>query len=145
TGFHVEPLRNLDLKMSRRAGEIRTLSLNGKLGRDAALTGDLRARPGSGARQTIVLQSEDAGALLRFTDIYPRMFGGRMSILLGSTSSEQEPQDGTLEVKDFVIRGEANLDRFAATAANGRSGGVEFGRMEVKFTRTPGRLTINEG
>ena len=44
-GFNGEALRGVELKMSRRAGEVRSFSLNGKIGRDATLTGDLRGRP----------------------------------------------------------------------------------------------------
>ena len=43
-GFNGEALRSVDLKMSRRAGEIRSFGLNAKIGRDATLTGDLRGR-----------------------------------------------------------------------------------------------------
>ncbi len=145
TGFHVEPLRGLELRLARRAGEIRSLSLNGKLGRDAPLVGDLRARGGGGARQVIVIQSDDAGALFRFTDVYPRMFGGQMAVMLDAPTAEQGPQDGVLDVRNFVIRGEASLDRFASNAQGGPNKGVEFARMEVHFTRTPGRLTIHDG
>src|SRR6202167_5532264 len=37
-GFNGEALRGLDLKMSRRAGEVRSFGLNAKIGRDATLT-----------------------------------------------------------------------------------------------------------
>ena len=43
-GFNGEPA-NLDLKLSRRGGEIRSFGMNAKLGRDAQLSGDLRRKP----------------------------------------------------------------------------------------------------
>ena len=43
-GFNGEALRGVELKMSRRAGEVRSFGLNAKIGRDATLTGDLRGR-----------------------------------------------------------------------------------------------------
>ena len=43
-GFNGEALRGVDLKMSRRAGEVRSFGLSAKIGRDATLTGDLRGR-----------------------------------------------------------------------------------------------------
>ena len=67
-GFNGEALRGVDLKMSRRAGEIRSFGLGAKIGRDATLTGDLRGR--SNGRQVVYLESSDAGAFFRFTDIY---------------------------------------------------------------------------
>jgi len=62
-------------------------------------------------------------------------------------TSDQSPQDGILNVRDFVVRGEPGLDKIAAgspdTPASRR--GVEFSRMRVEFTRSLGRLTIREG
>jgi hypothetical protein len=66
-------------------------------------------------------------------------------MLLDAPASEQAPQDGTLEVMNFLIRGEATLDRIASNNPNGTNTGIEFARMEVQFTRTPGRLTIRDG
>ncbi len=43
-GFNGEALRGLELKMSRRAGEIRSLGLTAKIGRNGTLTGELRGR-----------------------------------------------------------------------------------------------------
>ena len=48
-GFYGEALRSVDVKLSRRNGAIKAFSLNGKLGRDTPLMGDLR-RPRRDAR-----------------------------------------------------------------------------------------------
>src|SRR5262249_30980091 len=66
-GHHGETLRGLELKVSRRAGVVTNLVLNAKLGRNAPLTGDLRAR-GNGGRQAIFVETNDAGAFFRFND-----------------------------------------------------------------------------
>ena len=79
-GFNGEALRSLDLKLSRRAGQIRTFGMNAKIGRDAALVGDLRGRPGG--RQVIYLETNDAGSLFRFSDVYSRMIGGQMWVAM---------------------------------------------------------------
>jgi hypothetical protein len=47
-GFNGEALRSIELKMSRRAGEIRSLGVNAKIGRNGTLTGDLRIRAQAG-------------------------------------------------------------------------------------------------
>src|SRR5215831_687563 len=130
-GFNGETLRGLDLRASRRSGVITSLALNGKLGRDAPLTGDLRGR----GRQVIVLESNDAGAFFRFNDIYPKLTGGEMWVSLDPQSAELSPQEGTLNIRDFVVRGEAALERVAAAPqqAGGQSPGVEFSRLWVQF------------
>jgi hypothetical protein len=50
-------------------------------------------------------------------------------------------KEGIVEVRDFMVRGEAALD----TVAPGSSSGVPFSGMRVKFTRQPGKMTIHEG
>jgi len=152
-GFHGEALRGLDVKLARRAGQIRSLAMSAKIGLDAALTADLRGRSG---RQVVYLESADAGALFRFTDMYARVYGGRMWVAMEPPSADQSPKEGTLNISQFAVRGEAALDRVASSApppesayrtgsAAPRGGGVEFSRMRVEFTRQPGRLSIREG
>jgi len=146
-GYHGETLRGLDLRMSRRAGTITSFALNAKLGRDAPLVGDLRAR-GSNGRQVIFVETTDAGAFFRFTDTYSKIAGGEMWVALDPQGADKAPQEGILNIRDFAVRGEAALDRVAGTppAQNGaQSSGVEFSRMRVDFTRSLGRFIIREG
>ena len=145
-GFHGETLRGLDLRVSRRGGVITSLALNAKLGRDAPLTGDVRGR-GNGGRPAIFIESKDAGAFFRFNDIYPKIVGGEMWMALDPQSADLAPQEGILNIRDFVVRGEAALDRVAATPQQpgGPPPGVEFSRLRVDFTRTLGRFTVRDG
>jgi Protein of unknown function/AsmA-like C-terminal region len=146
-GFHGEALRSLDLKLSRRAGQIRTFTMNAKL-RDATLSGDLRAY--ADGRAVVYFETDDAGALFRFTDTYPRMFGGQMWVAMDPPAADRPAQDGIMSVRGFAVRGEPALEGVAAsepagqTAAAG-SGGVQFTRMRVEFTRSPGKLAIRDG
>jgi hypothetical protein len=143
-GFHGETLRGLDLRMSRRAGIITNFVLNGKLGRDTPLIGDLRGRAGS-TRQVVFIETNDAGAFFRFNDVYPKIVGGEMWVALDPHSADQAPQDGILNIRDFVVRGESALDRVAGAPAGQPQSGVEFSRLRVEFTRSVGRLAIREG
>ena len=108
-------------------------------------SGDMRVRNG-GSKPAIYFETSDAGSLFRFTDTYPRMMGGQMWIAMDPPTADHAPQDGVLNVRDFIIRGEAALDRVVAGAA-GRAcrTGVEFQRMRVEFTRQPGRLILRDG
>jgi hypothetical protein len=144
-GFHVEALRDLDLRLTRRAGEIRSLSLNAKIGADTPLTGDLRAR--TDGRQVMFFETNDAGALFRFTDTYPRVVGGKMWVTLDPPTANQAPQEGQLNIRDFSIRGEKALDSVVGNfnAPNSARSGVEFTRKNVEFTRSPGKVVIREG
>ncbi|MBN8919978.1 MAG: hypothetical protein J0H62_04625, partial [Rhizobiales bacterium] len=130
TGFHGEALRNFDMKLSRRTGLIRAFTLSGGLGSNAKISGEMRNRGGS--QRVMYVETTDAGALFRFTDFYPKMYGGTLSIGMEPPTSDNAPQDGLLNIQDFVVRGED-------------SGGVAFSRMRVEFTRSLGRFAIRDG
>jgi hypothetical protein len=144
-GHNGETLRGLDLKMSRRSGHIRAFSMSSKIGRDTALNGDLRVRARD-SHQVIYFETDDAGSLFRFTDMYPRMFGGQMWVAMDPPTQEQSPQVGTLYIRTFAVRGEPALDR-VVSGAPGAVGttGVDFSEMRADFTRFPGKMAVRDG
>lgn len=147
-GFSGEALRGVELKMSRRAGEVRSFGLSAKIGRDATLIGELRGRPGAGGRQSVYLDSTDAGAFFRFTDVYSRMTGGQMSIVMDPPSGENAVQQGILNVRNFTVHDETQLERAVATTPqpNRRTGNaIDFSGMRVEFSRMPGRVSLRDG
>jgi hypothetical protein len=144
-GFNGEALRGLDLKLSRRGGHIRNFALNGKLG-DAPLVGDLRSGKGSAAgRQVVYFETKDAGALFRFTNTYPHMHGGEMWAAMDPPSSDHTPQDGILNIRDFSLQGERQLEGVVAGTPGTAGGGLDFTQMRVEFTRSPGKLAVRDG
>jgi hypothetical protein len=144
-GFAGEALRGLDLKMSRRAGEVRSFGLTAKIGRDATLTGDLRGR--NAGRQVVYLESSDAGAFFRFTDIYSRMTGGQMAIAMDAPSADNSVQQGTMSVRNFAVHDETQLERAVTTGPQNRrySNAIDFSNMRIEFTRMPGRVGLRNG
>ena len=142
-GFHGEALRAMELRLQRRAGQIKSFAMSAKHGVDATLTGDLRGKPGG--RQVLYFESADAGALLRFTDTYPRVIGGHLWAAMDPPALNQTaPQEGLLNIRDFVIRGEPALERVAAGAPGNAPAGIEFSRMRVEFLRSPGKFTVRD-
>jgi hypothetical protein len=144
-GHNGETLRGLDLKLSRRGGRIRTFNMTSKIGRDTPLSGDLRVRARDN-HQVIYFETDDAGSLFRFTDMYPRMFGGQMWVAMDPPTQEQSPQIGTLFIRSFVVRGEPALER-VVSGAPGTPGanGVDFSEMRADFTRFPGKMSVRDG
>ena len=61
TGYNVEALRGVELRMSRRNGHVRQFGMIAKLGANAAVSGDLRAYPGG--RQVVYLEFERRGRI----------------------------------------------------------------------------------
>lgn len=142
-GFYGEAVRSVDVKLSRRGGTIKTFVLNGKVGRDATLIGDIRAR---GQNQVLYLEANDAGAFFRFTDTYSKMIGGQMWMAMDPPSSQPNPQEGLINVREFGIKGEQALDSVANTGGqNGQGGGVKFSRLRAEFTRQGNLLSIKDG
>jgi hypothetical protein len=141
-GFHGETLRGLDLKLLRRNGQIKSFAMTAKHGVDAALVGDMRGK--AGARQVLYFDSADAGALMRFTDTYPRMFGGHLWAAMDPPTLDRTSLEGLLNIRDFSIRGESSLDRLVAGAPGAQHPGVEFSRMRVEFVRSPGKFTVRD-
>jgi hypothetical protein len=126
-----------------------------KIGRDASLVGELRAR--DGGRPVIYLTSGDAGAMFRFADFYSRLYGGEAWVVIDPPHADGSPQEGVINIREFTIRGEPALDRMLAAApaepADARGGGaarpattqgVPFLRMQVDFNRTAGKFNIRE-
>jgi hypothetical protein len=144
-GFYGEAVRSVDLKLSRRNGTIRTFSLNGKLGRDTAVMGDMRGRGQGQGRDVMYLETADAGAFFRFADIYAKMSGGKMWVAVDPPTSDLSPQEGLLNVRDFTIKGEAALDRAVANAPGANPQGVGFSGMRAEFTRHTGQLRVKDG
>jgi hypothetical protein len=157
-GFNGEALRGVEMKMSRRNGEVRSLGVNAKIGRSGTLTGDLRGRPGAaGARQVVELQTTDAGAFFRFDDIYSRMTGGQMVTVIDAPSANNPTQLGSLNLRNFSVHDETQLEQ-AVQAQSGpqaqagpqpprgaNNNNIDFTSMKVDFTRSQSRLALRDG
>ena len=144
-GFNGEALRSVDSKFSRRNGIVRAFTLNGKVGRDTPVTAELRGRGQGQGRDIIVLQTNDAGAFLRFTDMYSKVIGGQLALALEPPTVEPSAKEGLINVRDFTIKGEASLDRVAAGGSTGTQSGVSFTALRAEFTRQSGQLAIRDG
>jgi hypothetical protein len=140
-GFNGEALRGLELRLQKRGGLIKGFVLNAKHGADAVLHGDIRQGKGANGRQVLFFESKDAGALLRFTDTYPRVVGGEMWATMEPPTPSQAPQEGRLVVRAFEVRGEPALDNIVGGP---QAAGVDFSIMSVEFVRSPGRFMVRD-
>ena len=145
-GHNGETIRGLDWRMSRRNGRVRTFTLNARIGRDTPLIGEIRTRV-TNSRPVLYIETKDAGALFRLTDVYPRMVGGHMWLGMDPPSQDAAPQEGIINISSFQIRGEGALDRVVAGQPNGvqRTDNIDFSQARADFTRVPGRMSIRDG
>src|SRR5262249_12965672 len=149
SGNSGEVIRQLELRILRRNSEIRSFALLGRIGRDAALTGELRAR--DGGKPVLYITSGDAGALLRFADYYARIQGGEGRVLFDAPHFDGSPQEGNIDVRNFSIRGEPALDRLVNAPPADRNlarpsgNSIPFSTLQIAFNRTPGKFMIKQG
>jgi hypothetical protein len=148
-GFNGEALRGVEMKMSRRNGEVRSLGMSAKIGRVGTLTGELRGR--SGTRQVVDLQTSDAGAFFRFNDIYTRMNGGQMATVIDAPSANNPAQLGTMTVRNFSVHDESQLEQAVVQQGgpqpprSANNNNMDFTSMKVDFTRSQNRLSLRDG
>lgn len=142
-GFNGEALRSVDAKVSKRGGAIKGFALAGKIGRDTPVTADLRGRPQG--RDVVYLQTNDAGAFFRFTDFYSKIVGGQLTLAMEPPAAEPSPKEGLINIRDFSVKGQPELERIAAGAPPGSPNGIAFSALRAEFTRQSGLLTIRDG
>ncbi|HEY8381802.1 MAG TPA: DUF3971 domain-containing protein [Microvirga sp.] len=153
TGHNEEAITNAVIKASLRKDNLRELDMKGRLGSTNVVA---QTVPRPGTTPSIVIQAEDAGALLRFVDIYRRMAGGDLVLQL---STGDGPQAGFLTLHSFLLRNEPALRRIIPTNsqivdapdASGRTQAVRmdfnevtFTKARVDFTRSSGRLDFKD-
>jgi hypothetical protein len=115
------------------------------VGRDTPVTAELRGRGQNQGRDVVVLQTNDAGAFLRFTDTYSKVIGGQLMLAMEPPTPEPSAKDGLLNVRDFSVKGEGALDRAAAGGPANAPNGIAFSALRAEFTRQSGQLAIREG
>ncbi|MGJ4947521.1 YhdP family protein [Bradyrhizobium sp. HKCCYLS20291] len=155
TGFNGETMRGVDVKLSRRGGAFKSFNLAGKIGRDTPVTADLRvgrdapaADQRSGRRQgreVIYLLTDDAGALLKFTDTYAKVIGGQLELAVEPPTADSSPKEGLVNMRNFSVKDEPALDRALAGGGGAGRQAVGFNTARAEFTRQPGFLSVRDG
>ncbi|MCS0493574.1 DUF3971 domain-containing protein [Ancylobacter sp. MQZ15Z-1] len=148
-GNNGETMRQAVLRMSRRNGTLTAFDLAALVGRDGGVKGELTKQ---GGQRVLRVATSDAGALLRFVDLYTRIYGGDLWIDVDPPSGDGRPQSGVVNMRDFVIRGEPGLDRLIAAAPTQTKDGrpapgaaIAFRKLQADFQRSAEQLTIREG
>ena len=146
SGFNGEIIKGVDLHALTRGGMLKDLRLDARSGQQPIISQQARSEAG---QPVIIIQSADAGALLRFTDLYKRMNSGALSLQLATSG---EPLEGELSIKRFAILDEAAISDLNARA--GAPGGraivtdpknVQFTRLNAVFSVGSGKIAIKDG
>ncbi len=137
SGHGGEVLTNAEARVSLRGSQMRQLAVSGRLnGKPVTLSG----RGNGESALPVTIESADAGALLRYFDLYSRMMGGSVS---GQINVTPRRSTGFIIAKDFALRNEPAIRRLVAEAQTDgtRRGPVdtEFSKMRIDFTATEPR------
>lgn len=144
SGFNNETLTNLDLKLSQRDGAWRDLKLSGKLGKASVIGQNARNEQN---QPVIAIETTDAGALLRYLDLYRRMIGGNMLLQFAGKSDDMK---GSIIIRQFALRDDPALANVAASSkAAGRqtindAAEVPFTKLRADFAFDSGRMHLKD-
>lgn len=153
TGFNEEMLTNANLKLALRGRDLRAANVTGKF-RSASFAASVTK--GERGVPTLAVESGDAGATLRFVDVYRRMSGGRLNVGIAMNDG---PQPGIVQIRDFTLRNEPSLSSIMAQGpeavetvdsrgrkrtVQGQGSEVTFDRMRANFIRTGSRVDFSD-
>jgi hypothetical protein len=144
-------LRNLRMQIETRDGSLTALDSTGTLDGGSQLTAKLDRS--TGVRRLLV-DSMDAGQVMRLVNFYPNMKGGRMRLEVDLDGAGAAEKTGTLWVEDFKVLGDPIVSEVVSSADQGRPaiGGdrgvtrevFEFDRMRAPFSVGYGQFVLEE-
>ncbi len=141
-GANKQAIANMELTAYRRGGEMRLGTLRGRIGGGAVTA------TGNGGEMR--LTTTDAGALARFADLYARLEGGNLDLVL---RSKGDTSAGEAILTNFVLRDEPAFRQLVSAGRPHASEDgaaaidpslVRFQKMTASFERSPGKLRIQD-
>ena len=144
-------LRNLKMQLETRGGNLTSLDVKGKLDGGALLLA--KVDQSSGERRLLV-DSSDAGQVLKLVGFYPNMQGGRLRLEVDLNGTGPAEKTGTLWVENFKVLGDPIVSEVVSSADQGRpaiGGGrnvtreiFEFDKMRAPFSVGYGQFVLEE-
>jgi Protein of unknown function/AsmA-like C-terminal region len=141
-GFNDEVVLNADIGFT--PGVNSALSLSGNFENGGSI--DLSRTGGSGGR--LIVQTGNAGAALRFVDLYKRMVGGTLAT--DFRVSGESGLAGPISISDFTVIGEPRLAKLASEQADGSASLAEATQADLagskaKFELAQGDVVLDRG
>jgi hypothetical protein len=150
-GFNDVTLFDVGVDGRYRAGAFANLQMSGRSSGGRALSASIRP---DGGKRTLVVNAEDAGAVLSFLDFFDRVEGGRLT--LNARLSGPGVAQGGVRLDDFHLledpkTGRATPQKTADGVQQVKVRRVEinpqtdFSRSSVRFSMRDGVITVTEG
>jgi hypothetical protein len=152
-GFHGERLSNVKLDYSGAGAKVNGLKVSAVSGAGGKVTVQ---NASSGGSRKLDMQSSDAGAILRFLNIYEHMEGG--AIRLALSGKGDGPMRGRVDATNFWVVNEPKLASIVSTAPAGGdrslnqavrkdidTSRVQFERGATQIDKGNGYLKLDNG
>lgn len=142
-GFYRTIAYGLDVDMSLVGEDLRNVSMQAQFADGNSVS--VATNPTQSGR-TMSVAFNDAGTLLRFLNIYPRLAGGSGSLTLVH-SVAQNVDFGTLSLRDFAIVDEEKVVQVLGNHRDSRAlvanqNRLDFNEGEVDFVRRSDRIEV---
>lgn len=132
-GFNSEVISDFKANIAQRGAIIERIKISGRIGR-----GEIDATTGrdEAGQSTHQITASDAGAFLRFTNIYRRVSGGDIEIVI---ETRPPPRAGRIALREFVVRGEPAL-----RSAGGEQSAIQFTKMKADFLQDQSTMKLRD-
>ena len=143
TGYLNQSMQQADLRLSNRSGEIRDFRLSAKF-EQQLVSGQMGK--GDNGQTALLIESGNAGDLLRFLDLYRRMQGGRILLQIAPGG---ESRAGVIIVNDFILKDDPALAgvaqiKYPSLQQPLESGSVNFTKLRAQFVLGGGKFIVSD-
>jgi len=145
-GFNGETLSNVTLRYDASGSRVNDLQISAATGSGAAVTANSTS---GGGRRSVKLQSADAGAIMRFLNIYQHMEGGQIGATLAAEGDG--PMTGRIDARNFWVVNEPKLASIVSTTPPGDRRSLnqavrkEIDTSRVQFERGSAQIEKGQG
>lgn len=129
-GFHGQKVSGFELDYSGQGETILALDLSAETSAGGSFSA---VGNHSGSGLVLTVESNDAGNLARFTDIYPKIQGGTLDVQLAKVGSG--PYIGTVELRKFNVVNDEHLKSLVAASPSGGESLNQAVRRDIDVSR----------
>ena len=145
-GFFSTTAYNVELGLDLRGENLLNASLQGQFAEGNSVS--LTTNPTSGGR-LMTIAFNDAGTLLRFLNVYPRLLGGSGSLTL-RTDAREKVDYGEIRIRDFSIVDEEKVAQIVGNHQDSRQmiadqNSLTFQDGRASFIRRSDRIELIDG
>jgi hypothetical protein len=149
-GYDVS-LRNVKMQIETRGGNLTALDVKGTLDGGAPLVATVDKSSG---QRRLLVDTSDAGQLMKLVNFYPNMQSGRMRLEVNLDGTGPAEKTGILWVENFKVLGDPIVSEVVSSADQGRPAiegrrnvtreVFEFDRMRAPFSVGYGQFVLEE-